>query len=215
MTRRLPLALGVALLAATFGAGCGAKTVRVAVPPRIDLLPLQTIGVVDFSSEAEAGLDQFATQRFMSVVQHHQPGVRFLELGPAARLLEEVRRDRLDAETLRLIGQRHRVDTVFTGVYEISNVRPAVTVTDLTSLSASARVKLTLAVKHWDARTGATIWTNSRWGEWKVAGLETVAGVGVSVRVSDPRERYGTYLSHLVDAVTGDLQVRYEQRPVE
>lgn len=214
MTRRLSLALGLALAVATVAAGCGAKTVRVAVPPRIDLLPFQTIGVVDFVADPASDLDQFATQRFMAVVQRHQPGVRFLELGPAAALLAEVRRDRLDAETLRLLGQRYRVDSVFTGAYEISNVKPAVSVTDLTTLSASARVKLALAVKHWDAKSGATIWTNSRWGEWKVAGFDKVAGVGISVKVSDPRDRYGAYLSQLVDAVTSDFQVRYEARPV-
>lgn len=214
MTPRPSLALGAALLAAALAAGCGPKTVRVAVPPRIDLLPYQTIGVVEFSSTSDAGLDEFTTQRFMSIVQQHQPGVRFLELGAAARLLAEVRRDRLDAETLRLVGQRYRVDTVFTGAYDISNVKPALTVTDLTALSASARVKLTLALKHWDARTGATIWTNARWGEWKVGGLDTVAGVGVSVKVSDPRDRYGAFLSQLVDAATADYQVRYETRRV-
>lgn len=208
--------LAAALLVTALLPGCGKKTVVVEIPPRIDLQAYDTIGVVDFtSSQPDERLDAFATQRFMAVIQASQPGVRFLELGPASPLLAAVDRDRIDAETMRLVGQRHRVDTVFTGTYEIAHLTPQVALgQDLTSLSASARVKVTLAVRQWDTSRGATLWTNTHWGEWPVAGITKRAGLPVSVSVTDPRSRYGDFLDQLVRAVTTDFRVRYERRRV-
>ncbi len=58
--------------------GCAPK---VMVLPRIDLKVYDNVGIVEFSSNAEGNLDQFATQKFLEAIQSSQPGVRILELG--------------------------------------------------------------------------------------------------------------------------------------
>jgi hypothetical protein len=209
---RLP-SLGMAVLVTLLAIGCASRTVVVTVPPRIDLAPYRTIGLVEFSSDPARPLDQTATERFMAVVQASQPNVRFLELGPAHELLKALGRDRFDPETARLLGRQQLVETVFTGTYDVSDVKPKVSLgPDFSSISASARVRMSLSVKQWDTKTGATVWTNAREGEWPVAHVRKAAGQPVSFSASKPEDRYAEFLGELVDAVTEDFQVHYERR---
>src|SRR4051812_30462080 len=64
-------------------AGCASntRTVRVAVPPRMDLAAYPMVGLVTFTSNARGELDRLTTQRFMQAVQEAQPGTRVVELG--------------------------------------------------------------------------------------------------------------------------------------
>jgi hypothetical protein len=211
---RPALAVASSLLFAVFAFGCGPKTVVVAVPPRIDLQGYNTIGVVDFAADPADKLNEFATQRFMAVVQASQPNVRFLELGPMDRL-QSPGRDRLDPDAVKSLGKRHNVDTIFTGSYEISSVKPQIRLgDDLSSVSASAAVRISLTLKHWDTKTGAVVWTNTRYGKWPVASLSTGTTQPISVSVSDPRDRYGDFMEQLIQAATDDFRVHYERRPV-
>jgi hypothetical protein len=210
--RRFPLFLLAILL--LFLVGCS-STVVVAVPPKIDLERHHTIGIVNFGSDPKDDLSQFATQKFMSIIQASQPNVRFLELGPIDRLLWSISRDGIDPETVRILGAKYNVDTIFTGAYEISRLRPQVRFgDDLSSVSASLAVRISFAVKHWDAKSGATLWTNSRSGQWSLARVGQHAGGPVSLKVSDPDDKYGRYIEQLVHAVTEDFQVHYERRRV-
>lgn len=197
---------------AALAAGCGGRTVKVEIPPRLNLAST-TIGVISFTGAPAERLSQTTTQRFMAAVQSGQPGVRFLELGTQDEMLRAVARDRLDPETIRIIGQRHKVDSVFSGGYEISDTKPKVRV-DGGSVGASARVHISMTAKLWDARDGATVWTNTRNGDWPVARVKVEAGQLPSISVSDPEERYGDFLRQLVRAVTEDFRPRYETRRV-
>lgn len=208
----LPLFSSVFL--SIFLVGCS-STVLVAVPPRIDLERYNTIGIVDFSSEPTDQLSRFTTQKFMHVVQASQPNVRFLELGPADQLLDSVNRRRIDPETIKILGTKYNVDTIFTGAYEISNLSPQVRFgQDLSSLSASLGVKILLTVRHWHAKDGATLWTNSRSGRWSLANVDKGAGGPIYLSVRDPSEKYGKFMEQLVVAVTDDFRIRYERRKV-
>ncbi|MND01975.1 hypothetical protein D3C83_211860 [compost metagenome] len=71
-----------------------------------------------------------------------------------------------------------------------------------------------MAVRLWDTRDGATVWTDSRNGDWPVAALKAGAGQPVSVSVSDPEERYGEFMRQLVRAVTEDFRPQYETRRI-
>jgi len=214
-TLRSALAAGAGSLAvlAMLAAGCAStRTVEVEIPPRVDLRS-STIGMIGFTAVPADKLSQTATQRFMAAVQAAQPGVRFLELGAVDSLLRAVGRERIDPETIQIIGKRYKVDNVFTGSYEISDAKPKVSF-DRDTLSASAWVHMSMAARLWDTRDGATIWTNSRNGDWAVAKLRVEAGQPVSVNVSDPEERYGDFIRQLVRAVTEDFRPRYETRRV-
>lgn len=213
--RHTVLALGLVSSAvlALLALGCGAKTILVTVPPRIALTDYNTIGVIEFASDPADKLNQVATQHFVAMVQESQPGVRFLEIGPMDRVLRLVGREQLDPETMKLVGSRYGVETVFTGGYEISSVKPKLTLgQDLSSASASARVRISLSVRHWDTRSGATLWTRAHWGEWPLARITT--GQPISLTLSDPRDRYAAFLQQLAYAVTEDFRAHQERREV-
>ena len=194
--------------------GCAHK-ITVEIPPRIDLQSYQTIGIVEFSSNSTEQLNQMATQKFMSVIQGAQSGVRFLELGPAEQALILVGRERLDPDAMKALGKKYGVSTIFTGTYDISSMKPKVTLgEDFSSVSASANVGISLVSKHWDAGTGATLWTNSRQGQWPVASVQKDSRTPVSFSVSLPEERYGQFIAKLVYAVTDDFRPHYERRTV-
>jgi hypothetical protein len=194
--------------------GC-AHRITVEIPPRIDLQTYQTIGIVQFSSNSTQKLNQFATQKFMSVIQSAQPGVRFLELGPEDRVLKSIGRQRLDVEAIKVLGKKHGVGTIFSGRYAISKAKPKVRLgDDLSSVSASANVSVSIVSKQWDTGTGATVWTNSRHGQWSVATVHKDLLHPVSFSVSNPKDRYEEFIGKLVYALTNDFRPHYERRKV-
>lgn len=197
-----------------FGFGCAHK-IRVTIPPKIDLVQYQTIGIVEFSStspNATPDLNQFATQKFMNFIQNAQPQVRFLELGPEGALLKAVGRQRIDLESIKAIGKKYGVSTVFSGSYEISDVKPKLNIKDLASLKASADVSLSMVSKQWETATGATMWTQSRKGQWPVASISRDSKTPVSLSVSAPEERYRQFIADLAFAMTEDFRPHFEER---
>ncbi len=143
-------------LLAILSVACAHKVV-VEIPPRIDLQTNQTIGIIEFSSNSTDKLNQYATQKFMSYVQGGQPQVRFLELGSEKELLSSVGHERMDPQAIKAIGKKYGVTSIFTGNYEISEMKPRISLgQDLTSINASAMVNITMAIKQWEAASGAT-----------------------------------------------------------
>jgi hypothetical protein len=191
--------------------GC-AHTVVVEVPPKINLQAYKTIGILEFSSDSRENLNQIATQKFMGFIQDAQPQVRFLELGPEDQLLRELGRNSLDTETIEAIGKKYGVSSIFTGSFEISNMIPNIRMgTDLSSIRASANVKISMVSRHWDTANGATIWSKSRQGQWKVAGINSNAK-DISFSMKTPESEYGRYLEDLAFALTDNFRPHYEKR---
>lgn len=205
----------LSLLTAAVTAGC-AHVITVEVPPRIDLQGYGTIGIVDFSSHRDARLNIYVTQEFIKAAQGAQPRVRFLELGPADQVLASLGRDRVDPQTIIQLGKKYHVGSVFTGHYEITRNAPRFRIGGgLSSISASESVALSLSVKHWDTATGATLWTNSRRGEWSLAKIQKRAGLPVMLKINDAEDKYTDYLSELAFAVADDFRPHYVKRTVE
>ena len=201
----------VSLVVGLSAFGC-AHTVVVEIPPKIDLKSYKTIGIVEFSSNSRESLNQIATQKFMGVIQNAQPQVRFLELGPEDQLVKKLGRNALDIEAIKAIEKKYGVSSIFTGSFEISDVKPKVSIgTDLSSVRASAVVNISMVSKHWDTVSGATIWSNSRQGHWKVAGINSNSK-DISFSVNNPEDQYGLYLEDLAFAVTDHFRPHYEKR---
>ena len=201
----------VSLVVGLSAFGC-AHTVVVEIPPKIDLKSYKTIGIVEFSSNSRESLNQIATQKFMGVIQNAQPQVRFLELGPEDQLVKKLGRNSLDIEAIKAIEKKYGVSSIFTGSFEISDVKPKVSIgTDLSSVRASAVVNISMVSRHWDTVSGATIWSNSRQGHWKVAGIHSDSK-DISFSVNNPEDQYGRYLEELAFAVTDHFRPHYEKR---
>jgi hypothetical protein len=210
--RTLKIFLG-SLVVGLSAFGC-AHTVVVEIPPKIDLQPYQTIGIVEFTSNSKESLNQIATQKFMGYIQNAQPRLRFLELGPEDQLVEKLGRNSLDIEAVKAIEKKYGVSSIFTGSFEISDVKPKVSIgTDLSSLRASAVVNISMVSKHLDTVSGATIWSGSRQGHWKVAGINSNSK-DISFSMNTPEDQYGRYLEELAFAVTDPFRSHYEKRNV-
>jgi hypothetical protein len=210
-SRRTSILCRASIVAALSAIGC-AHTVLVEIPPKIDLQPYTTIGIVEFVSNSTENLNQIATQKFMGCIQNAQPRVRFLELGPEDQLVKKLGRNSLDIEAIKAIEKTYGVSSIFTGSFEISNVKPKVSIgTDLSSLHASAIVNISMVSRHWETGSGATIWSNSRQGHWKVAGIHSDSK-DISFRMNSPEDQYGRYLEELAFAVTDNFRPHFVKR---
>jgi len=203
------LAAGLALFACT-------RTVTVAVPPRVDLRLFPTIGVIDFSAQPSGDLEQVATRIFLGNLQAAQPGVRLLELGSRDKVLLEIGSRELDFQAIRAIGARYGVEAVLSGAVELSEPRPDLKLSpSLTSLSAQARIDGKMNAKLWEAASGATVWTNSSWGNWSIGGVNISNGGAASAGFRHPREKRDEIVLELVRALNGDFWPTYEKRRLE
>lgn len=190
------------------GCGGGARYMTVQVPPEVNLLGYETIGVIEVGSNADGELNRYATDRFQSVIQSAQPGTRLIELGSMGSVLGAVGARELDADAVRRIGARYRVAAVFEG--RITYSEPKVNLGGIADImtaqgSASVQMRGEMFARLLETRTGASVWSNSSWATRQVGGVSissdhTVAG---SVRSSDPRhDMVGT----LVHEVTTGLR---------
>jgi hypothetical protein len=193
-----------------------ARTVTVTVPPRVDLDTLPTIGVIDFTAQPPGELTQEATQKFLGNLQAAQPGVRLLELGSREQVLREVGHTELDFQAIRAIGAHYGVAAVLSGTVELSEPRPDLKISpNLTSVTAQAKIDGKMSAKLWETAGGATVWTNSSWGNWAVGGVSIANGGAASAGFRHPREKRNEVLMALIKALNGDFWPTYEKRRVE
>jgi hypothetical protein len=195
-------------------AGCSSKTVTETVPPRVDLKNFPVIGMVGFVGTPD-NLGQDSTQKFMSRVQASQTGLRLLELGPLEQVLGAIGHNELDHQAIKAIGRKYGVAAVFTGTVSFSEVRPDLKVSpNLTSLSAQAKIDGRMSSKLWDTANGATIWTNSSWGSWSVAGVSLTSMGATGVTLSTPAEQRDRILMELIRALDRDFWPTYVKKRV-
>jgi hypothetical protein len=140
---------------------CGGPMVL--VPPEIDLLPYERIGLISFSVEnAEGQLDEMATQRFLQDITRFQRGVLIIELGPLDEVLGKINKASLDHEAMSAIGEHFGVTSFFHGKIKVSDVKPDVDIAALIkSLSVRASFNISMSARLFSAETGATLWTDS------------------------------------------------------
>jgi hypothetical protein len=194
---------------ASFMVGC-ASTVQVPVPPRVDLGAYPTIGLVEFSCDANDDLERLSTQEFLEALQAAQPGTRVVELGREERVLRSVDRRTWDARTLREVKQKHGVDAVLLGRLNLEQAKPDVDFsTGWRSLSMRADVSAALTARLVETSTGATMWTDSSQATANVAhaGFDGTGNGHFGAR--DPEATYGEMLGCLVYDITDDFRVHY------
>ncbi len=191
------------LIAFTYIAGCSSspspKKVKIEVPPVVNLRDLGVIGVIDFSSNAEGNVQQYVTQQFMQTVQSAQPGVRLLELGREAHILNSVGHTQLNFEAIRAIGIKYKVDALLCGNFIVSDIKPEVNFTSaFSTVRAQAYVEGKLNNKLLETASGATVWTHLASGRQPVAKLRLISDGSINVGVTDPKEKYGQLVDGLV-----------------
>lgn len=212
--RHLP-GLVLLSLAALALLACSAKTITVTVPPRLTLTGYPAVGVLEFVSQQPA-LGEDATRKFIADLHAAQPGVRILELGNQERVLEEVGHNQLDYRAIRAIGAKFGVEALITGSVELAEPRPDLKLsTDLSAVSATAKVDGKMSGKLWETGSGASIWSNSSWGSWSVGGVRLGSNGRVQAGYHYPKEKQDQILLALIEALNGEFWPTYEKRRVE
>ena len=195
--------------------GCS-HTEKILIPPNLDLRPYGTVGIIEFSTNAETELKQYATQEFIQTVQAAQPGVRILELGRKDRVLKKVGQEQLDPEAIRAIGSAYHVDVLVFGQLSISEPKPNVRLSSTwESIRAGADIEASLMTKLWQTDSGITLWTKSSSTSESVARLRADTSGNIKFGASDPKDAYSKLVPNLVYANTTDFRPRYEYRRVK
>jgi hypothetical protein len=170
--------------------GC-THTELVPVPPRLDLKSYGTLGIVEFSSNADVAINVHATRQFQEQIQSAQPGTRFVALGSREAVLAAVGGRQLDVDALKKIGEKYGVDAVFVGDIVYSDPKTDIKITDLTKLDGSVdtEVRGDISSSLVETRSGASVWSSSAWAKRQIGRLSVSADQGVSGAMSNENPR--------------------------
>ena len=189
---------------------CAGKDI-VVVPSEIDLTARETVGLVQFEGQDTRGKD--ITKMFLDNIHSAQKGVLVLELGPEANLLKEVSRTQLNAKAIGLIGKEYNVKSIFVGDLKISEPQGKLKIgASLKDMSAGLYTRGSLDIKFYDSASGATVWTNSCSGNYKLGGI-SVGDRGLSgpLRISAPSDQYEKMMWDLANCVSRQLYATYRK----
>lgn len=201
------VAVGVMVLG---GLGCGgSQSQKVMIPPRVDLKPFGTLGMIQLESNAKGNLAEFTSQKVLRAVQEAQPGTPVVELGTMQNALSAIGRSSLDLEAVKLLGTKYGIGALITGRLQVEKVKPSVNIgTLITELSVSAYVEATLSMKIMEAG-GATVWSNAVQGREKVASVGIMGG-DTYFNAKDPEKAYGHIVKGLVADISDDFWAHWE-----
>jgi hypothetical protein len=178
------------------------------VPPEIDLIRYERIGLISFSIEnAKGRLDEIATQRFIQEITWHQRGIQVIELGTLEEVLKKVNKEKIDQEAAKAIGEKFGVTSFFYGNIKISDVKPHLDISSIikrmrvrTSFSASITARFLLT------ETGATFWTDSVLREGTLAYLSIGKDQIPYFDIRDEDKSYQRFIEHMIHDLTIDFR---------
>lgn len=179
------------LLVALSGLACASHSIL--VPPRLNLVPYGSVGLVTFTMEnAKGTLNDLATKRFEEYVLAAQTGIEVREFA--------------QADSAQALGGGDRgVPVVFFGHLKVSNVKPSGGLIGLSLPHVEATVSADLSVELRSTRTGGVLWRSSATATEKVGQLAIVGGQP-EFSARDPNDAYGNLVNRLVYAVTYDVR---------
>ena len=181
----------VILLALVVQWGCS-RTVLVPVPPRMDLKSYGTLGIVEFASNSDPAISNYATQQFQEHVQGAYPGTSIFELGNRETVLAAVGATQFDADAITKIGKKYGVTAVFLGDIVYSEPQTDIRLTDINKLEGGVRTEVRgdMSTKLMETHSGASVWSSSAWAKRQMGSvsLSTRRGVSATVGNSNPRK---------------------------
>lgn len=181
----------VILLALVVQWGCS-RTILVPVPPRMDLKSYGTLGIIEFASNSDPAISNYATRQFQEHVQGAYPGTPILELGNRETVLAAVGATQFDADAITKIGKKYGVTAVFLGDLVYSEPKTDIRVTDIKRLEGGVRTEIRgdMSTKLMETQSGASVWSSSTWEKRQIGSvsLSTRRGVSATVGDSNPRK---------------------------
>lgn len=191
-------------------AGCGPALL---FPPKIDLMPLERIGLITFSVEnAEGRLDSLATQRFLQDITRFQ-NVQIIELGRLDGVLRRIDKGMIDVDAAKAIGKEFGISSFFIGTIRVSDVKPKVSLSALVRhMRVQAVFNIDMTARLITTDTGATRWTDSSIRKGSLAFL-SMGQEGIPYfDIRDQNEAYTRLIEDIVRDVTRDFRPRPSRR---
>jgi len=198
------------VIVASFGAVFGGCGTRVMVPPEINLVDHEVLGVIEIRSTVRGELGSITTRKLIEAARRDQGMVRIVRLGTERQILSDLGVRQLDDAAFRRLGDSRQLKTILLGELTISDVRPNVSIApDLGSASITAEVDATLSVEMIETATGASLWSASASQTQTVGHISVVAGRNFAFDAADPERAYGPLVNSLVAVVVRDFQVSW------
>ncbi|MBN2035329.1 MAG: hypothetical protein JW768_01170 [Chitinispirillaceae bacterium] len=183
---------------------------RVLIPPRIDLKPYATLGMIQLESNAKGTLADYTSQKLLRSVLEAQPGTPVIELGTMSHVLGSIGCSELDIEAIKLLGAKYGIGAVVIGRLTVEKVKPSVSIGSLIKqMTVSAFVEAKLNARLVETQAGATVWSNSSQGREDVASVSLAKG-DTRFDARDPEKAYGSLVNELVGVVTDDFRSHWK-----
>jgi hypothetical protein len=180
----------------------------VIVPPVMDLMTVEPVGLILFSVEnAKGELDQMATQAFLQEATGYQK-VPVLEIGKLEDVLGKLGLKALDQDAARAIGERYKLKSFFFGDVKVSRVKRQVDVGGVLQGNLRIRASLDISVtgRLISTETGATLWTSSSNENGTLALMSLGEDLVPYFGVRDQDEATRTLLHELMFDLTWDFR---------
>jgi hypothetical protein len=183
------------------------------VPPEIDLINFEKIGLIRFSAEnADGELDELASQVFIETIMRSQRGVQVIELGALDEVLGKIGVKQLDQEAIQAIGENYGISSLIHGDIKISNVKPHIDVSSLIqTMSVRAAFTISLAVRLFVTDTGATAWTDSISREGTLAQIRLTEGMPPYFDIREHGRIYRKIISQMAFVLTRDFRPKRQR----
>jgi len=184
----------------------------VLVPPEIDLMRYERIGLISFSiKNAEGKFDEIATKRFLQDITRFQKGVKVIELGTLDEVLGQINKTILNQEAVKAIREHFGVTSFFHGEINVSNMRrssreiPGVTSGEA-RVSVRATFDISMAAWLFSTETGKTLWTDSVSKNKTLSYLSVAKDKIASLDIRDQDEAYKELTENLVYELIRDFR---------
>jgi len=189
---------GVLLL---FAAGC------VSGVPVVDLTEYGRVGFIDVSSSAEGEIARLASQQLIEkILEIDRDKITVIELGSEEGILRALGRERIDPETIQMIGKKDNVGIIVSSHLNISEVRPHLDISAITeSFGVKADVDASLIVKLFETEGGGTLWTDSAEDTESVASVSIGSGGLFHFDAGTPEKAYGNLIRNLIRKISRDF----------
>ncbi len=189
---------GVLLL---FAAGC------VPAIPVVDLTEYGRIGFIDVSSSAEGEIANMASQQLVEkIMQIDKDKITVFELGSEGEILQALGRERMDPETIQMIGKKYNVGVIVSSHLNISDVRPHIDISFIKeSFGVKADIDASLIVKLLETEGGGILWTDSVQDTKSVASVRIGSGGLLHFDAGTPEKAYGRLVRSLVGKISRDF----------
>ncbi len=186
---------GVLLL---FAAGC------ISGVPVIDLTEYGRVGFIDVSSSAEGEIAKVASQELVEkIMQIDKDKITVVELGSEEEILQALGRERIDPETIQMIGKKYNVGVIVSSHLNISEVRPHIDISTIVkSFGVKAEVDASLIVKLLETEGGGTLWSDSVKDTESVASVSIGSGGLFHFDAGTPEKAYGELIRNLVRKIS-------------